>query len=146
MTTLEGIFAQGFGKVKIYKVVDFGFTTEYIKNQNMSQSQLKKAPTFVIEATAEMRLQAARNKEIYEAKSKTITILEFAQKVAKANNGKITHKSKSGSVYLTISGKTVRISDHTILDRDSLNPVVRHDFEIVQKYFTENDNAILNLI
>ena len=139
------IFSKGFGKIKMFKVVDFGFTTEYIKNPNMSVSQLKKAPTFVIEATPAMRKKAEQNKANYDSKNKTITILEFAQKVAKANKGKIIHKSKSGSVYLIVGGKTVRISDHNILDRDVMNPKERHDLEIIQKFFTDSDNVVLNL-
>jgi hypothetical protein len=43
-----------------------------------------------------------------------------------------------------MGGKTVRVSDHFILDRDALNPVVRHDFEIVQKSFTANCSTELN--
>jgi hypothetical protein len=141
----DKIFAKGFGKIKMFKVVDYGMTTEYIKNPKMSVSQLKKAPTFTIEATEAMRKKSAENKKKYEAKQeKEITILEYAKKVAKANKGKITHKSKSGSVYLLVGRKTVRISDHFILDRDAMNPKVRHDYEIVQKGFTENDAVILD--
>ena len=139
------IFAKGYGKIKTFKLVDFGLTTEYIKNPNMSVSQQKKAPTYVGEVTEAMRKKAEQNKINYELKNKTITILEFAQKVAKANKGKITHKSKSGSVYLLIGRKTVRISDHNILDRDVMNPKERHDLEIIQKFYTDSDNVILNL-
>lgn len=141
----DKIFAKGFGKIKMFKVVDYGMTTEYIKNPKMSVSQLKKAPTFTIEATEAMRKKSAENKKKYESKQeKEITILEYAKKVAKANKGKITHKSKSGSVYLLVGRKTVRISDHFILDRDPMNPKERHDYEIVQKGFTENDAVILD--
>jgi len=139
------IFAKGYGKIKIFKVVEFGLTTEYIKNPNMSVSQLKKAPTFTIEATDAMRKKAADNQKKYQAKQpKEISILQYANKVAKANKGKITYRSKSGSVYLLIGRKTVRISDHYILDRDAMNPKERHDYEIVQKGFYENDAVILN--
>ena len=140
---LDLIFSKGFGKIKNFKVVDFGMTTEYIKNPNMSVSQLKKAPTYTFEATAIMKKNAEINKKKYEQKNKKITILEFAKKVAKANKGKITHKSKSGSVYLLVGKKTIRISDHFILDRDFMNPKDRYDIEIVQKSFTENDSTKL---
>jgi hypothetical protein len=140
----EKIFGKGFGKIKMYKVVDYGMTTEYIKNSKMSVSQQKKAPTHTIEATEAMRKKAADNKKKHEAKqAKEISILEYAKKVAKANKGKITHKSKSGSVYLLVGRKTVRISDHFILDRDAMNPKERHDYEIVQKGFTDDDGVIL---
>lgn len=143
-TEQEKIFSQGFGKIKMFKVVNYGMTTEYIKNTKMSQSQLKKAPTFTIEATEAMKKKASENKKKYEQnQEKEITILEYAKKVVKANKGKITYKSKSGSVYLLVGRKTVRISDHYILDRDSMNPKERHDWEIVQKHFTENDAVIL---
>lgn len=141
----EKIFAKGFGKIKMFKVVSYVMTTEYIKNPKMSVLQLKKAPTFTIDATETMRKKSAENKKKYEAsQAKEISILEYAKKVAKANKGKITHKSKSGSVYLLVNRKTVRISDHYILDRDVMNPKVRHDYEIVQKGFTENDGVILD--
>lgn len=142
---IDKIFAKGFGKIKTFKVVEFGLTSEYIKNPNMSVSQIKKAPTHTIEATPEMRKKSEANKKKYEAsQAKEITILEYAKRVAKANKGKITYKSKSGSVYLLIGNKTLRISDHNILDRDALNPKTRHDYEIIQKYFTENDAVVLD--
>tara|TARA_R110001606_G_scaffold372432_1_gene529505 strand:- start:529 stop:975 length:447 start_codon:yes stop_codon:yes gene_type:complete len=139
------IFDKGFGKIKSFKVVPFGLTTEYIKNPKMSQSQRNKAPTYVIAATSAMRKKAEENKKTYELKNKTISILDFAKKVAKANKGKITYKSKSGSIYLLVGRKTVRISDHFILDRDVMNPKVRHNFEIVQRYFTEKSNVLLSI-
>lgn len=148
MTTLTNtqvteIFAQGYGQIKTYVVSNFGMTSEYIKNPEMSQSQRKKAPTYVFEATNEMRAKASENAKIEE--SKNITILEFAQKVAKENDCKITHKSKTGSVYLVSKNKkTIRISDHYILDMDALNPKNRYDIEIVQKGFSKFDNAIID--
>jgi hypothetical protein len=143
MTTQE-IFNNGYGKIRTYKVTEFGMTTEYIKNPNMSVSQIKKAPVYVIDATEEMRAEATANKIAYEIANKEITILEFAKKVAKANKAKITHKSKSGSVYLLVGDKTVRISDHFILDRDAMNPKSRYDLEIVKRSFSENDATTLN--
>lgn len=140
----EQIFAQGYGKIKMFKVASFGMTTEYIKNPNLSVSQLKKAPAFIVEATTEMKLQAKENRDREELENKTISILDYAKKLAKANKAKITHKSKSGSVYLLVGEKTVRISGHYILDRDVMNPKSRHDLQIVQNYFTENDNVNLN--
>jgi hypothetical protein len=139
---IEKIFSDGFGKIKIFKVVKYGMTTEYIKNPKMSVSQLKKAPTFTIQATELMRKKSAENKKKYEANEpKEITILEYAKKVTKANKGKITYKSKSGSVYLLIGRETVRISDHYILERDAMNPKERFNYEIVQKSFSENDST-----
>jgi hypothetical protein len=142
-TEIEKIFSKGFGKIKTFKIVSFGLTSEYIKNPNMSVSQIKKAPTYTIEATTTMKKKAEINKNNEEQKRKPITTLEFAKKVAKDNKGKITHKSKSGSVYLLIGRKTVRISDHYILDRDSMNPKERYDIEIVRKYFTNDDSTKL---
>ncbi|WP_286914913.1 hypothetical protein [Flavobacterium sp. UBA4197] len=142
---IEQIFLKGFGKIKTFVVTDFGLSPEYIKNPKMTQAQLKKAPTYTVEATAEMREKAIENKAKYDANQpKEISILEFAKKVAKANKGKITHKSKSGSVYLLIAGKTVRISNHYILDRDAFNPKERHDYEIVKRGFDENDSPLIS--
>jgi hypothetical protein len=139
------IFNAGYGQIRMYVIASFGMTTEYIKNPKMSVSQQKKAPTHTIEATEDMRKKAIDNKKKYEAKqAKEISILEYATKVAKANKGKITHKSKSGSVYLLVRRKTVRISDHFILDRDAMNPKERHDYEIVQRSFTNNDGVVLD--
>lgn len=138
------IFNDGYGQIRMYVVASFGMTTEYIKNPNMSQSQIKKAPTFIIKGTDAMIKQASKNKVDYENKNKTITILEYAKKVAKANKGKITYKSKSGSVYLLIGRKTVRISDHFILDRDVMNPKEKHNYEIVQRGFSDNDGVIID--
>jgi predicted metallo-beta-lactamase superfamily hydrolase len=144
MTTQE-IFAQGYGKIKTAVITEYGCNWVYENNPNMSQSQRKKAPVFCVEASNEERKQAYANRTAYELANKEITILDFAKKVCQDNNGKIIHKSKSGSVYINLmDGKTVRVSDHFILDRDALNPVVRHDFEIVQKSFTANCSTELN--
>ena len=138
MTTQE-IFAQGYGKIKTGVITEFGCNWVYENNPKMSQSQRKKAPVYCVETSNEDKKQAYANRTAYELANKEITILDFAKKVCKDNNGKITYKSKSGSVYINLmDGKTVRVSDHFILDRDALNPIVRHDFEIVQKSFTAN--------
>lgn len=142
-TEIEKIFSKGFGKIKTFKIVSFGLTSEYIKNPNMSVSEIKKAPVYIIEATTTMKKKAEIKKKNEQLKSKLITILEFAKKVAKDNKGKITHKSKSGSVYLLVGKKIIRISNHYILDRDSMNPKERYDFEIVQRYFTNDDSTKL---
>ena len=140
---INKLFSEGYGKIKTFKLVEFGLTTEYIKNPNMSVSQLKKAPTYTIEASVSLREKAEKNRIKYEENNKPITILDFAKKVAKENRGKIIHKSKSGSVYISIAGKKIRISNHFILDRDAMNPKSRYDLEIVQREFTNNDKINL---
>lgn len=142
MTTQE-IFAAGYGQIKSFEMCAFGLKAVYVKNPNMSQSQRKQAPTYVIEATPEDRQKSLEIAKAYNSEQpKEISILDYAQKVAKANGGKINHKSKSGSVYVLVGQSTIRISNHFILDIDPMNQKVRHDFEIVQKYFDEKTEVL----
>lgn len=149
-------FTQGYGKVKYLEISESGGNWKYIHNPNMTVSQRKNAPVFTVESSEEDRKLAQENRINYENNLPTeISILDYAKKVAKSNNAIITHKSNSGSVYLVIKNpstnsdehfQTIRISDHYILDRDSMNPKSRHDYEIVQKNFYENDSTDLKEI
>jgi len=139
-------FKEGYGKVKYFELSEIlGGKWVYKKNPNMTISQIKKSPVFTIETTNEIKYKAKEIREAYNKNQpKEITILEFAKKLAKDNDGKIYHKSKSGSVYVKTKEGNVRISDHFILDIDTLNPKIRHDFEIVQKHFDEKTSTKLN--
>ena len=71
----------------------------------------------------------------------TISIKELATSVNKKINGVISYKSKSGSYYidLPMDDIKIRISDHYILSRDSLNPKSSNDIDYVRKDFTKSD-------
>lgn len=149
-------FTQGYGKVKYLEISESGGNWKYIHNPNMTVSQRKNAPVFAVESSEQDRKIAQENRINSENNLPTeISILDYAKKVAKSNNGKITHKSNSGSVYIQIENpnknsdekyQTIRISDHYILDRDSMNPKSRHDYEIVRGGFSENDSTDLKEI
>lgn len=149
-------FKEGYGKIKYFEVSQSGGNWKYINNPKMSVSQRKNAPVFTVESSEEDRKLAQENRINYENNlPNEISILDYAKKVAKFNNGKITHKSNSGSVYIQIENlnknsnekyQTIRISDHYILDRDAMNPKTRNDYEIVQKSFSESDPTDLKEI
>lgn len=141
---LQNIFAQGYGQIRFYEVSSFGLKPSYVKNPNMSQSARKKAPIYVIEPTEQQLAESKEVAKTYQAaQAKEISIYDYAKKVSKANNGKIVHKSKSGSVYVKVGVQTIRISNHFILDIDPMNQKVRHDFEIVQKSFDERTEVLI---
>lgn len=139
-------FNEGFGKVKYFEINNFGGKWTYAKNPSMTRKQIESSPVYVIETSEQERNIAQEKRSNYEkSQPKEISISDFALKLAKENNLKITHISKSGSVYLEKPNKeTIRVSDHFILDRDSNNPKTRHDLEIVQKHFSENDSTNLS--
>lgn len=139
-------FNEGFGKVKSFEINNFGGKWTYAKNPSMTRKQIESSPVYVIETSEQERNIAQEKRSNYEkSQPKEISISDFALKLAKENNLKITHISKSGSVYLEKPNKeTIRVSDHFILDRDSNNPKTRHDLEIVQKHFSENDSTNLS--
>lgn len=139
MTTNQ-IFEQGYGKIRQYVVKEFGMDTLYTNNPNMTRAERKKAPVYIIPATEEM-IKTARMNKVNSEKSqpRPISIASFAKKFIEVNGGKKVHESKSGSVYIILGDKSVRISNHYILDRDPMNPKVRQDVEIVSKVFTESD-------
>ena len=131
-------FNQGYGKVKYFELTSNGGKWSYINNPNVSRSQRDKMPTYTIENDKELMSESEKRKENYKLNQpKDISILDFAKKFSDKNNGKIFYKSDSGSVYVRIGEKEIRISDHYILDRDSMNPKSRYDLEIVQKGFDE---------
>jgi hypothetical protein len=139
-------FTEGFGKVKYFEITPRGGNWVYEDNPNLTKSEIKKSGRYIIDLPEEIRKKVIAIREEYEkTQPKPISIKEFAQKFKNANNAKITHSSKSGSVYLELPNKeTVRISDHYVLDRDAMNPKSRNDWEIVQKYFTETDPVNLS--
>ena len=142
-------FLEGYGKIKHFELTNFGGSWKYINNQNVTSSQRDKMPVYVIETSNDIKDKARQiSKDYKSSQPKEISILDFAEKFTKDNNGKIYHKSKSGSVYVKIyqngHPKEIRISDHYILDRDSLNPKVRYDLEIVQKNFDETTPSNLD--
>ena len=133
-------FSEGYGKIKYFEQTSYGGNWKYINNPNVTRSQRDGMPVFTINPSEETIKNSNKAKNNFESNQpKQIGILDFAKKIAKDNNGKIYHKSKSGSVYVKVGNKEIRISNHHILDRDSLDPKSRYDLEIVQRYFSEND-------
>ena len=142
---IEEKFSEGYGKVKHFELNSSGGSWSYINNPNVTRSQRDKMPVYTVELANDVKDKATEIKKNYEiSQPKEISILQFAEKFAKNNNGKIYHKSKSGSVYVRVKDKEIRISDHNILDRDSMNPKNRYDLEIIQRYFDEKTPSNLD--
>lgn len=135
-------FNEGYGKVVVDGV--------YHKNPSMSQSQAKKAGTYHAPSTLtdqerqerhERMIKGLRDEMIadVEFNRSKLSLLEAGKIVAKLVGGKIVHQSKSGSVYINANGKSIRVSNHYIMDRDPMKSVNnRFDFEIVESYFTKD--------
>jgi predicted metallo-beta-lactamase superfamily hydrolase len=143
---MNEIFAMGFGKVKVCSVGDNGVDVVYHQNPNMSQSQRKVSDTFVVDISNDERLIAGANQiqfQLAESRRVKFTPSQFASLVAAKLGLAISHESKSGSAYITfqkdLHTHTIRFSDHHILDRDSMNPMVRHSIELIQGSFTQSD-------
>jgi hypothetical protein len=142
---VEEKFSEGYGKVKHFELNSSGGSWSYINNPNVTRSQRDKMPIYTVELANDLKDKATEIKKNYEiSQPKEISILQFAKNFAKDNNGKIYHKSKSGSVYVRVKDKEIRISDHNILDRDSMNPKNRYDLEIIQTYFDEKTPSNLD--
>lgn len=142
---IEEKFSEGYGKIKHFELNSSGGKWSYINNPNLTRSQRDKMPVYTVELANDVKDKATEIKKNYEiSQPKEISILQFAEKFAKDNNGKIYHNSKSGSVYVRVKDKEIRISDHNILDRDSMNPKNRYDLEIIQRYFDEKTPSNLD--
>lgn len=138
-------FSEGYGKIKHFELNSSGGKWTYINNPKVTRSQRDKMPIYTVELANDLKDKATEIKKNYEiSQPKEISILQFAKNFAKDNNGKIYHKSKSGSVYVRVKDKEIRISDHNILDRDSMNPKNRYDLEIIQTYFDEKTPSNLD--
>jgi hypothetical protein len=142
---VEEKFSEGYGKLKHFELNSSGGKWSYFNNPNVTRSQRDKMPVYTVKLTNDVKDKATEIKKNYEiSQPKEISILQFAEKFAKNNNGEIYHKSKSGSVYVRVKDKEIRISDHNILDRDSMNPKNRYDLEIIQRYFDEKTPSNLD--
>lgn len=147
---LDKYWQEGFGRVIFPELMYNGeITNKYYNNPNFSGNQAKKMGVYTFPITDELRNQSEVLKKEYLEKEKntdnpSLSINDIAKEVAKKINGKIYYKSPSGSRYIRNinedgNEKTIRISDHYIMDRDSLNPKYRYDLEFVQREFNKND-------
>ena len=132
-----------FGKISYYELSNIlGVKKVYALSTNKefkdwSNRRKNKLPRLHLTPPQKLFKEGNKLKKDYRnSQPEEITPLDFAKKVAKYYNGKITYKSPSGSAYITLPNRErVRISDHWVIDRDPMSPKTREDYNIVYNYF-----------
>ena len=142
----EDIFLKGYGKIKVYNASFFGLDWTYYNHPTMTQKEIKSSPTYVIEPDQELVDKAERMKKEYLVnKPKDISVKQFAIKIKKKYDCILDYSSPSGSIYLVLNEKRIRISDHFVINfhPEIMSDFDNYDFEIVQKSFNEKTSIDL---
>lgn len=131
--TIIDLFAKGYGIVRSWN----GTMYETHHNKAFSQTERKRMPKFEEPMPADDRAAVEARQRAHEAYhsemlSRALSCADVAKAINRTFGGRLTHRSKSGSVYTTLrSGHTVRVSDHNIGKMDGSGDVMRWDVEII---------------
>lgn len=139
---IQKLLESGYGKVRVPD--NKGFYT-YYHNKDMTQKERKFAKTFTFPLSDEAKRyqkEQESKKDTDEDTNPYLSHEEVAKNIIASIGGKITHKSKTGTVYIRLpNNKTVRISDHYVKKMDQSGDVDKWDYQFVRqpKHFRLNN-------